>query len=1002
MKHQINPNMPGRWLTCQRAHATTGRKLKGAALGLLLALSGPLGTTVLGQATVNDLLHGYPGGVVAPATFSPVTHTGTGYSIDLGTTGNGLIFVTNASFLNIGSSNQMLSMSMWVKEYGIADSSAFWGVSPSSGGGRGWNVHFPWGDNDNIYFDTAGCCDGNAQRINETITDFPPYVTVGDDSFWTNWHHLVALYNNTDKQIWIDGQLFLDGTSTNPLPTDFTNLFIGASSPSGSSMHALIDDYAAFSTALSSNSIQLLYSGTSPTNLPGEKALAYWSFDNPPEIGPLVGAYNGFTYTLYNTSTRVTDPSTIALTLNGQAVTQTSLTTNGAILTLTYAVPNPPLVPGSTNAVSLTLKDTKANSYSSAGSFVVQQFTVVPTNQMLAAGAATTRGFYLQTYAVDAASAGGTAAQSDSMLAGGYGPNYAATTDPVAGNVGANGFFTWTTVINFDIAGYLDPVGDFQSPNYNKYAFPGIPSILPGTSTNVDTANFVCQFYTALEFPSSGLYTMGVDSDDGFRVTLGLNPPSLFGPTNAILGEFDSVRGWADTDFQFYIQQPGLYPFRLLYWQVGGGANLEWFMINPNGIKVLIDDTTNSIAAYEWLPTSSTAYLEGVSPAPDSGGVDTNLVVSAVIIDGTSSVVATSTVKLQIDGKAVNATVSKTNGQTTVTYAASSPVAAGSGHSATLSYTAGTIPTTFSWTFFIEGLVSLDVVNKNIAQVSGTALFTPNGGGHTGKPGDYGIDQGALSTGWVTITNCSFLDLAVSNQVLAMSMWLKKYDIDNGSAFWADFGGTVGSRAWNVHFPWNNDNVYFDTDGCCDGNAQRINADINTFPPYQAVGSDTWWNSWHHLVAQYNKTDKQIWIDGQMFLEGTSTNPLPVEFDYLWLCRDSGGDVEHAVIDDFSVYSTALDATDIMALYNGTAPNAISAKASLLAWWPFDDPPTTTTGAAPTIGIALASGKLVITYTGTLLSSATVSGPYSAVTGATSPYTVPTPGGPHIFYRAQQ
>ena len=997
-QHQTNPNMAGRWLTCRRGDAATGRKLKGAALGLLLALSGPLGTAVLAQTTVTDLLHGYPGGVLGPAAFSTDTHNSTGYSLDLGTSGNPFLLVTNGGFLNIASSNNVLAMSMWVREYGIAASSAFWGQSPSSGGGRGWNVHYPWSD-DVIYFDTAGCCDGNAQRISANINTFSPWT---DDSFWTNWHHLVALYNKTDKQIWIDGQLFLEGTSTNPLPTDFTNLYIGANSSSGSSIHAKLGDCAVYSTALSSNSIQLLYNGTSPTNLPGETALAYWNF-TPPEIGPVIGDYNGFKYTLYNNSTRVTDPATIALTLNGQAVTQTSLTTNGAILTLTYALPNPPLPPGSTNTVSLTVKDTKANSYFSAGSFVVQQFTLVPTNQVLAASAAPTRGFYLQTYAVDAVSAGGTAAQSDAMLVGAYGPNYAATTDPVAGNVGANGYFSWTTVINFDIAGQYDTVGDFQSPNYYKYAFPGIPSVLPSTSTNADTVNFVCQLFTALDFTSSGLYTMGVDSDDGFQVTLGLDPPlNVFGSSNTVLGAFDSTRAWADTTFQFYIQQPGLYPCRLLYWQVGGGASLEWFMINPNGIKVMINDTTNSIAAYEWLPTSSTAYLEGVSPTPDTGGADTNLVVSAIIIDGTSSVVDTSTVKLQLDGKAVNATVSKINGQTTVSYAVSSAVAAGSAHTATLSYTAGTVSTNFTWTFFIEGLVSLDVVNKNIANVSGTALFTPSGGGHTGKAGDYGIDQGSGGTGWVTIPDCSFLNLAVSNQVLAMSMWVKKYDIDNGSAFWADFGGTVGSRAWNVHFPWSDDNIYFDTDGCCDANAERINASITTFPPYQAVGNDTWWNSWHHLVAQYNKAAKQIWIDGQMFLEGTSTNPLPVEFDYLWLGRDSGGDVEHAVIDDFSVYSTALDATDIMALYNGTAPNAISAKASLLAWWPFNDPPQAATGAKPTIDIALVSGKLVITYTGTLLSSATVSGPYSAVTGATSPYTVPTPGGPHTFYRSQQ
>jgi len=997
-QHQTNPNMPGRWLTCRRADATTGRKLKGAALGLLVALSGPVGTAVLAQSTLPldyDVLHKYPAALVGAAAYSFDTHAKTGYSIDLGSSGTGWVEITNASFLNFATSNNVLAMSMWVKKYDIANGSGWWGISPSSGGTeRGWNVHLPW-SNDSIYFDTSGCCDGTLERISASIQAFPPWMTVGDDSWWTNWHHFVAQDNLGDKQIWIDGQLFLEGTNTAALPTDFSIFFLGYDFGDAVGMHGLLDEAAMYSTVLSSNSINLLYNGTSPTNLPGETAIAYWNFDNPPEIGGLVGSYNGFTFTLYNTSTRVADPSTIALTLNGAAVTPTSLTTNGTILTLSYVVPNPPLLPGSTNPVTLSLKDTKANSYSSSTAFVVPQFYLVPTNAVLPVSAATTRGFYLQTYAVDAVSAGGTAAQSDAMLQGAYGPNYAATSDMVAGNVGANGFFAWTTVINMDIAGYLDPVGDFQQPNYNKDGFPGIPSVLPSTSMNGDTNNFVCQIYTALEFPSSGLYTMGVDSDDGFQVTLGVNPLDQF----STIGEFNSTRGWADTDFQLYIQHPGLYPFRLLYWQVGGGASLEWFMVNPNGIKVLINDTTNSIAAYEWLPSAIPPYVASTTPAPGATGADPTLV-SAVIVGGTNSV-ATNKITLQVDGTAVNPAVSEaTNGQITVTYVPSPYFASGSAHTATLGFTYGTNTVSDTWSFsVIAGVQTLDVVNKYLGIVAGTAVYTPNGGGHTGKAGDYAIDQGSVGTGWVTIPNGSFVNSAASNQVLAMSMWLKKYDISAGSAFWADFGGVLNSRAWNVHFPWSDDTIYFDTDGCCDGAAQRINAGISTFAAYTTVGNDGWWTNWHHLVAQYNKTDKQIWIDGQMFLEGTSTDPLPTEFDYLWLGRDAGGDVEHAVIDDFSVYSTALDATDIAALFNGTAPNAISAKASLLAWWPFDTPPTT--AAKPTIGIAWVSGKLVITYTGTLLSSATVSGPYSPVTGATSPYTVAT-SGPHIFYRAQQ
>jgi len=58
--------------------------------------------------------------------------------------------------------------------------------------------------------------------------------------------------------------------------------------------------------------------------------------------------------------------------------------------------------------------------------------------------------------------------------------------------------------------------------------------------------------------------------------------------------------------------------------------------------------------------------------------------------------------------------------------------------------------------------------------------------------------------------------------------------------------------------------------------------------------------------------------------------------------------------------------------------------------------------AGPTLSIARNGANIVITYTGTLHSSATVNGTYLPVAGATSPYTVPTPTVGNQFYRAQQ
>jgi len=56
----------------------------------------------------------------------------------------------------------------------------------------------------------------------------------------------------------------------------------------------------------------------------------------------------------------------------------------------------------------------------------------------------------------------------------------------------------------------------------------------------------------------------------------------------------------------------------------------------------------------------------------------------------------------------------------------------------------------------------------------------------------------------------------------------------------------------------------------------------------------------------------------------------------------------------------------------------------------------------PTLGVSKQGGTVTITFTGTLQSSTTVNGSYQDVSGATSPYPVPTGLAPAKFYRSHQ
>src|SRR5947207_4892466 len=204
------------------------------------------------------------------------------------------------------------------------------------------------------------------------------------------------------------------------------------------------------------------------------------------------------------------------------------------------------------------------------GTAIAQTPTAIPPGYAMPAGSVNTGvpGFLVRPYQT-AASSGGNLAWTEEQLAGLHGPN---TADLSGAN--ANGYYTVATVVNWG-----DTVDNFPAAD----AFPG-----------GGTANFSEEVITYLEFPTSGTYTLGVNSDDGFGLAVSyLNPKDRF--SSVALGQFNATRGAADTTFQVSVSQPGIYPVRLVYFQAGGGFNLAWFSVITNATstnRVLINDLT--------------------------------------------------------------------------------------------------------------------------------------------------------------------------------------------------------------------------------------------------------------------------------------------------------------------------------------------------------------------------------------------------------------------------
>ena len=87
----------------------------------------------------------------------------------------------------------------------------------------------------------------------------------------------------------------------------------------------------------------------------------------------------------------------------------------------------------------------------------------------------------------------------------------------------------------------------------------------PGLTINVDAENFVIEATGIITIPTAGLWTFGVNSDDGFSCTIGSSAFSYASP-----------RGPGDT-FATFNLVAGDYPVRLVFYECGGGSELEFF-----------------------------------------------------------------------------------------------------------------------------------------------------------------------------------------------------------------------------------------------------------------------------------------------------------------------------------------------------------------------------------------------------------------------------------------
>jgi hypothetical protein len=224
--------------------------------------------------------------------------------------------------------------------------------------------------------------------------------------------------------------------------------------------------------------------------------------------------------------------------------------------------------------------------------FTVQKLPVIPSTFALAGAAGTNFSIQISKGPNDTGSSfdqksfTGSSYAAERHVAGMlYQPSASSTSLTPYANEASNtppnlGLYVEPAAINYEACGGV--AGFFTGDT----TFPGV---LPNTDsyqcTNGTGPNYFSMSATIKLQLGAGLYRMGVRSDDGFKVTAGTNTPA----NDLILGDYESPRSSSETTFDFVVAANGVYNLRLLYSQVTGGADVEWYWVNrTTGARELV------------------------------------------------------------------------------------------------------------------------------------------------------------------------------------------------------------------------------------------------------------------------------------------------------------------------------------------------------------------------------------------------------------------------------
>lgn len=312
-------------------------------------------------------------------------------------------------------------------------------------------------------------------------------------------------------------------------------------------------------------------------------------------VTPLVTA------TIQNRDTGVKTNS-IILRVNGeQVVPVINSSTNGA--TVSYAI-HPLPSPGTLISAMVVFSDTEDVLQTNQWSFTLTYKALAAANRR--SGPGSTPGFAV--HVVQAPQ--GTEGLENSLQR---------AEDQLAANSSIPAFYSTNVVaqvINFSQNG----------PGSEDGYFPD-DALIPGLEPDVNGTDDIAMEIRAYLDLAAGIHRFGVRCDDGYKLVAG---KSLTDATTTPLAFHNG--GPADETVDFVVPQAGLYPFRMVWYERGGGAFVEWFSVDPtSGERTLINDpnSANAVKAYVSAPDlpqlqvlSAVRITDAFVPEP-SAAIDT-------------------------------------------------------------------------------------------------------------------------------------------------------------------------------------------------------------------------------------------------------------------------------------------------------------------------------------------------------------------------------------------